>query len=199
MAAKKKKSLAGTIVFLMFAGMFVVGVYLALNRDFSKDTTSEIPVNETEASQLLRKDLANDYPATPREVLKLYCRITKCLYNDDLTDDEIKGLMYQMRELYSDELLQVNDEEEMFGLLKGEIKQYHEKKMTIYNYTVDSGTKAQHLDTVGGDTTVLDLYFTIRQDAYMSRAYEEFSMVQDGMGNWKIVGFRTTPDRDVSE
>lgn len=198
MAVKKEKSLVGTIVFLLLAGAVVVGIYLSLTREKPK-TTAEIAVNSTEAQQLLKKDMIFDYPQTPREVLKLYCRITKCLYNDELTDAEIEGLMYQMRSLYADELLAVNDEKEMLGLLKGEIKRYHDEKMTIYNYTVDSGSKAEHLDTIGGDTTILNLYFTIRQDANMTRAYEEFTLIQDKIGNWKIIGFRTTPERDLSE
>ncbi|MBO4510790.1 MAG: hypothetical protein J5718_05545, partial [Lachnospiraceae bacterium] len=89
MATNKKKSPLGTIVFMVLFAAVVIGIYFAITRNKDNSSTKEIPAETSEADTLIKKDLDWEYPATPREVLKLYCRITKCLYNDDLTDEQI--------------------------------------------------------------------------------------------------------------
>ena len=111
MSAKKKNSPVGTIIFTILLAAVIIGIYFAITRNKNNDT-KEIPAETSEADTLIKKDLDWEYPATPREVLKLYCRITKCLYNDDLTDDQIKKLVAQVRNLYSYELLENNAEDE---------------------------------------------------------------------------------------
>jgi len=45
-----------------------------------------------EVNAILKKDFVNDYPATPREVVNLYSRISSCLYNQKLSDNDFKAL-----------------------------------------------------------------------------------------------------------
>ena len=39
----------------------------------------------TKVQEVLLKNLDTDYPPTPREVIKYYSEITKCLYNETYT------------------------------------------------------------------------------------------------------------------
>ncbi|MCQ2496802.1 MAG: hypothetical protein MJ131_09460 [Lachnospiraceae bacterium] len=195
---KKKFSIGGTIFFMVCCAAVVIGIYLAISRGRS-NTTEEIDFKETEAGILLKKDLLTDYPATPREVLKLYCRITKCIYNDELEPKIVEKLCKKIRELYSVELLEANPETEMLGLLLGEIAKYREKKMTIYSYAIDSGINAKSLKTKAGDTTIYNMYFTLRSGGTMDRAYEEFSLIKDSAGRWKIAGWRSTESLSITE
>lgn len=198
MAGKKKSnSLAGTIIFLVLAAAVVVGIYLSINRENKE--TKEIPVEETEADLILAKNLDKDYPATAREVLKTYCRITKCMYNDDLSDETIAALMRQLRKLYSPELLAANPEDTQLAFLLGEIGSYHEKKMSIYSYTVESAVMTKNIMTSAGKTNLINMYFTIRSDQKMERAYEEFSVYQDSEGHWKIMAWRPTDETNIIE
>ena len=57
-----------------------------------------------EVCSILDKDFENNYPGTPREVVKLYSRITTCIYNQAGEEDRRK-LVEKMRQLFDEELL----------------------------------------------------------------------------------------------
>jgi len=194
MDAKKKSSPVGTIIFVVILAALIIGIYLMITRS-RKDDTSEIPAELTEAETLIKKDLYSDYPATPREVLKLYCRLTKCLYNDELTDDQIKKLVQQVRLLYSSELLANNSEEDQIALIKGDIAEYRKENKIIYSYTIDTSANSETIDTKAGKTTLIKLYFTLRSGSAMARAYEEFSLYLGSDSRWRIAGWRTTDEQ----
>ena len=186
---KKKSSLVGTIVFLILLAAVIIGIYLKITSGKDKGA-KEIPAETSEADTLIKKDLYFEYPATPREVLKLYCRITKCLYNDDLTDEQIRKLVIQVRDLYDAELLANNDEDEQISFIKSEVAEYRKDKKTIYAYTIDSATNTNYIDTKAGKTAIIKMYFTLKAGGNMDRAYEEFSLVEDSNGRWKIAGWK---------
>lgn len=77
------------------------------------------------------ENLDKNFPATPREVVKLYNRIITCFYNDEYTDDELYDLGDQARKLFDDELLENNPRDEYFKNLKEDISEYHDKNKTI--------------------------------------------------------------------
>ena len=189
MSAKKKNSPVGTIIFTILLAAVIIGIYFAITRNKNNDT-KEIPAETSEADTLIKKDLDWEYPATPREVLKLYCRITKCLYNDGLTDEQIKKLVGQVRNLYSFELLENNAEDEQISFIKGDRDQYKKDKKTIFNFAIDSANNIEYMDTKAGKTAVIKMYFTLRAGANMDRAFEEFSLIQEAGGRWKIAAWR---------
>ena len=190
MSAKKKNGPVGTIVFMILFAAVVIGIYFAITRGKDNKSTKEIPTEVSEADTLIKKDLDWEYPATPREVLKLYCRITKCLYNDDLTDEQIKKLVSQVRNLYSFDLLENNAEDEQIALIKGDRDEYKKEKKTIFNYAIDSANNIQYIDTNAGKTAVIKMNFTLKAGANMDRAFEEFSLIQEDSGRWKIAAWR---------
>ena len=74
----KGKKLAQLIGSLCVVGAVVLGLFLALNQReddgaFSKDTKKN-----TEAQNILSKDIDRNYPATVREVVRLFSRVSKC-------------------------------------------------------------------------------------------------------------------------
>ena len=114
---KKKSSVGTTIVCIVFAAVLIVGVYLSLTRDRQKNAI-EADAEVAEVTTLISRDLDKDYPATVREVMKYYCRITKCIYSEELSDSQMTKLVDKLRGLYSDDLLAQNDRTEMIGLVK---------------------------------------------------------------------------------
>ena len=187
---KKKKGPLGTIVFMVLFAAVVIGIYFAITRNKDNSSTKEIPAETSEADTLIKKDLDWEYPATAREVLKLYCRITKCLYNDDLTDDQIKKLVSQVRNLYSFDLLENNAEDEQIAFIKGDRAEYKKDKKTIFGFAIDSANNIEYIDTKAGKTAVIKMYFTLKAGAQMDRAYEEFSLIEETSGKWKIAAWR---------
>ena len=193
---KKKSSVGGTIVFILLLAAVILGVYLSLIRDKNK-TSAEVDVKFSEADKLISRDLETDYPATVREVMVYYSKITKCLYSDDISDSQLIELTDKIRGMYSDELLEQNDRTEMIGLIRGEIKKYQANKMSIQSYNVEESGEIVHYKNENPPRAVVDVYFTIKHDEkeiYFERAYEEFVLAQDSDYKWKILGWRLTED-----
>jgi hypothetical protein len=186
---KKKNGPLGTIIFMVLFAAVVIGIYFAITRGKNTDT-KEIPAETSEADALIKKDLDWEYPATPREVLKLYCRITKCLYNDDLTDEQIKKLVSQVRNLYSFDLLENNAEDEQIAFIKGDRVEYKKDKKTIFSFAIDSANNIEYIDTKAGKTALIKMYFTLKAGANMDRSFEEFSLIRQDDGKWKIAAWR---------
>lgn len=196
MAQKKKKSgIGGTIVFVLLVAAVIVGIYMSLTRD-KNDGKLEANVEVTEVSTLLNKDIANDYPGTVREVMKLYCRITQCLYSGAVSDDEAGRLIDQIRLLYSDELLAQNDQNTMVGMALGEIKRYKAAGQTINSYSVAESGEIKYYREETPARAIINIYFTIKndKDKTFDRAYEEFVLTEDENSHWKIVGWRMAED-----
>ncbi len=188
-ADKKKNSIVGTIIFVVFAAALIVGIYLSITRNRDK-TSAESDAKTTEANLLISKDLSKDYPATVREVLRLYCRITKCLYNDDLSDGQLVSLVDQLRALYSDELLENNERNDMIAYVRGDISSYKSATRSIQSYSIDESGQISYSED--RRQAAINMYFTIKNEKEKSfvRAAEEFILELDEGEKWKIVGWR---------
>ena len=197
MNKKKKNSPVGTIIFCVLLAAVIIGLYFMLTRK-KEDTKNEIPVETSEADNLIKKDIDYDYPATPREVLRLYARITKCIYSDDITDEQIEKLVKQVRKLYANALLENNAEEEQIAFLKGDISEYRKENKIIYSYAIDSASNINVIKTKAGNTALIKMYFTLRAGASMDRAFEEFSMLEEDGGKWKIAGWRPAEEKSLN-
>ncbi|MCR5428571.1 MAG: hypothetical protein K6F16_06230 [Lachnospiraceae bacterium] len=188
---KKKSSLGATIVGILFGAVFIVGIYLTVTRGRQQNAI-EADAEVSEANTLISRDLEKDYPATVREVMKYYCRITKCLYSDGVSEVQLTELTDKLRELYSDDLLAVNDRTEMIGLIKTEIKNYEKAGSKIQSYNVAESGEIKYYRNETPQRAIINIYFTIKQekDNSFDRAYEEFILVQDAKDRWKIMGWR---------
>ena len=192
---KKKSSVGTTIVCILFAAVFIVGIYLSLTRDKQKNAI-EADAEVTEVTTLISRDLEKDYPATVREVMKYYCRITKCIYSDELSDSQMTKLVDKLRALYSDDLLAKNDRTEMIGLVKTEIKNYKTAETKIQSYNVAESGEITYYRNETPQRALIDIYFTLKnKDGSFDRAYEEFVLIQDADSRWKIQGWRLSEDQ----
>ena len=193
---KKKNSPVGTIIFCVLLAGVIIGLYVMLTRK-NEETKAEIPVESSEADILIKKDLDWEYPATPREVVKLYARLTKCIYNDELTEEQMEKLVKQVRNLYSYELLENNAEDEMLAFIKGEIADYRKEGKVIYSYTIDSANNVTTIKTKAGNTALIKMFITLKAGARMDRAFEEFSLIEEASGRWKIAGWRQAEEKSL--
>ena len=127
------------IIIVVCVCVILGGYYYLTNRNNAKE---EENITLTEIQELTTKNLDKNFPATPREVVKLYNRIITCFYNDEYTDDELYDLGDQARKLFDDELLENNPRDEYFKNLKEDISEYHDKNKTIASSAVDSSMKS---------------------------------------------------------
>ena len=192
---KKKSSVGTTIVCIVFAAVLIVGVYLSLTRDKQKNAI-EADAEVAEVTTLISRDLDKDYPATVREVMKYYCRITKCIYSEELSDSQMTKLVDKLRGLYSDDLLAQNDRTEMIGLVKTEIKNYNTAETKIQSYNVAESGEITYYRNETPQRALIDIYFTLKnKDGSFDRAYKEFVLIQDADSRWKIQGWRLSEDQ----
>ena len=133
------------IIIVVCVCVILGGYYYLTNRNNAKE---EENITLTEIQELTTKNLDKNFPATPREVVKLYNRIITCFYNDEYTDDELYDLGDQARKLFDDELLENNPRDEYFKNLKEDISEYHDKNKTIASSAVDSSNDVEYKEVL---------------------------------------------------
>ncbi len=107
---KKKKKTITTIIVMLLLAIGIVAAYFAISERRSRER-EEKELEVTEVDKLLDRNMETSYPATPRETIKLYSRMMKCFYNEELTDAEVEQMMDKMRLLFDEEFLAENSRE----------------------------------------------------------------------------------------
>lgn len=191
---KKRKSLINgknvVLIILLFA--VIAGFYM----NASKDTKSN--KKQDEYTILKEKDLTDSYPETPREVVKLYGRITKCLYKEGMTDKQLETLVCQLRMLFDEQLLRENPLEAQLEALDYELKRFHEEENVIINYKVEDKTLVKG-EINGREAATIVLILSIKKGKDYTRTNEQFLLRQNYLGRWKIVGWQLADVEAESE
>lgn len=187
-----------TIVVLVIFILFVIGVFTFFSK---KETKLEDPqdVEATVMDELLGRNLDINYPPTPREVLKYYNEITQEIYKETYSDEQLSEIAKRLRLLYDDELVENQPFDEYLNSLKGEIKGYLDKGITISSYTLSSSTDVETYTVDGFDFAKLYTFYNLRQEQNGTVAYQQVNQVfvlrKDAEdGHWKIYGFQLASD-----
>lgn len=196
MTEKKKFRFAlngKNVVVLILLVAIVAGFYMS-----TSNKTSESYNVQDEYDILRTKDLDLSYPETPKEVVKLYSRIVKCLYTKKLSDDKTRELVEQLRKLFDDALLQENSLEEQLGKLDKEVRGFKKAKKAIINYGVDEESlETKEVD--GVDCATIVASFSIKKKKNYTRTDELFLLKKNSDGQWKIVGWQLTDSEAAPE
>ena len=139
--------------------------------------------------KLIKKNSDENYPPTPREVVKLYNRIITAYYKEEYTIDELSKLADQTLKLFDDELLAVNDKESYFMALKADIDDYARSDRYIAQSSV-CDSRDVLTKTIDGDEIayVTSSYF-VREGTNYAKTYHMYVLRQDDEGKWKILVF----------
>ena len=81
-----KKILIVFVVVVAAALLIFAGVRVYQQKEAEEKGTDGLP--KTEVGKLLAKDLDLEYPGTPTEVVKLFWRINKCMYNTNMKEKD---------------------------------------------------------------------------------------------------------------
>lgn len=192
---KKKKSTIFTILFMIIAAAAILVTYNFMNKK-KEETKTESKYVETELDKLLNKDLTKDYPSTPREVIKFYSRIILQIHgSEELTKEQIEGLVNQIRMLYSKELLEENPREEQIQKMNDDILEYKENKRIVTQYQVEKADSGIQTMIEGVEYFQLRAAFSTKENKKTSRVCEQFLLCKED-GKWKIVGWKKV---DIAE
>ena len=182
------KNVRVIIVGLVCIGL-IIGYYVYLsNRNDSEDVkTSD---DRTEVEKIIEdSDLEDDYPKTPRTVVKLYNRITSSYYKEEYTDKQFLKLGDLQRGLLDEELLSNNDRDVFFNNLRLEIKQYQDNKRTIESWTVSSTNDVIYKVIDKRECAYVTSSYFIKEGKKKKKTYQRYVLRKDDNEQWKILVF----------
>ena len=139
--------------------------------------------------EVTSRDLSKDYPQTPAEVATVYCSIVKCMYTQELTEDQLFTLCGQMRALYSRELLESNPLNDMLYRLEQEIDDFRDKEITIGSFVVEPAEDVEYSVVGNKKRANVEFHFTLKGKAG-SKLPEEVLLEEDEKREFKIIGWR---------
>ncbi len=191
-----KKNTAMTVIMMLVIGCVIVGTFAYLyNREEKEKVEPEIIL--TEAQKLLGKDLDSTYPATPREVVKLYSRFSMCIHNEELTDEEFEKLGEKVQILYDEKLLETNPLDEYLMNLATEVAEYHKSERKIKSYSIDSGDNIITWKEDGEEFARLLATYSMKEGNEYNVVCQEFLLRRDEAGLYKILGWRMADKSDA--
>lgn len=185
---KSTQKIIYTILFMSILAVVIIYAY------FQITGKKEEQVPKTKIEKLINRNLEGNYPATPREVMKVYGELTRYLYNGNeekkLSDEQLEALLDQVRILYSEELLEENPREEQLERLKMDVADYKKMSKTIMSYTVQQSSQIQFGELNGREVAKVVISFTTKASGEQpAKTYERFLLQADAEERWKIVGW----------
>lgn len=190
---KKKNNPQNYIVLIVLALLIVGAFVLVANRGSKKNET---PIMMTAVEEVLNRNLDKHYPATPKEVVKMYSEITRCFYDEEYTEDQFLEMAEQSRKLFDDELRANQTDEQYIMNLNSVITNYEEQKRTISSFSVASASDVEYYDFKGDKWARLMAVYTIKTDHVFDTSKEEYLLRKDADGHWKIFGWRVMEEED---
>lgn len=193
MAKGKKKenegnSVVRVIVVVCVLAVMLVGFYYYISHKTRTENDEDVAI--TKSQQVLMRNLETNYPPSPKEVVKYYCEITQCFYNETHTEEETEALAMQIRKLYDDELAANQTEEEYLEELKIEIISMLGNGMTVSSFGLPSSSEVIYYSEDGYDWARLYCSFNLRQETKMLNTVEQFLLRKNENGRWKIYGWQ---------
>ena len=188
----KKATGARALVFCAVMVLLVVGYYYYLSNRNVPQPEEAVPEEEvlTPTQEVLLRNLDTNYPPTPREVVKYFSEITQCFYNEENTEEEIEALGLKIRELYDDELVENQTEENYLASLKFDIEEFKKNNRTISSYAPSSSVDVDTFSEDGYDWARLYCIYGIKQGELLYNSNIVFVLRKDEQGHYKIYGWK---------
>lgn len=184
----KKFKMSTSIIIIVVSVAVIVGLFLFISNRLEKDDEPS-DVQITAVQNILLRNMDNNYPPTPKEVLKYYSDITQCFYAGGYTEEEFIQLANRALELYDDELRANQDYDVYMDDLRAEIDSFKEKDWSISSYSTSSSTDVLEFKRDGYEWAQLYAFYNVRQSTEIVKVTEIFLMRKDENGRWKIYGW----------
>lgn len=163
---------------------------------FFTQGTQENEKNLTEVEKVIVKDLKNNYPKTPREVVKFYNRIVKCYYgSEEPTEKQLGDLVEQMLCLMDDDLLLINPHDTYYKSVVQDISYYKQHNKQLVSTDVCDSNEVKYVtDDKDGEgesdkLAYVNASYFMNEDGKFGYSYQQFVLREDENGCWKILTF----------
>lgn len=195
-----KKGTKTFTLIIFFAALIALGSYFYVT---NKADNSQEVTTTSEKDILLNYDMAGNYPKTVREAVKMHCRYLKYIYNEglakDFTEDDLFVMNQKMRQLYDDELLEINQADQQLKALNKEMEVYKAKKQKIVSYTLAEASQIEYNTDNGKEYAKMRVTIAMRIDGSSFSADEEYILRKDAEGKWKILGWQAVQQDEANE
>lgn len=184
----KNTGKSSTVVFLVVILLIVAvaGYYCYLvNKPKEEAKEKEL----TAVQEVLLKDISISYPPTVKEVIKYYNEITKCLYNEDCSQEDLEALVQRERELFDADLLANNEWGAHVILVSAEIQAFQEAGRKITNCNVGASTDVVYFEQDGYSFARIPCSYTVMQGTDYTTTMHIFLLRKDASNHWKIYGW----------
>ncbi|NBJ94493.1 DUF6715 family protein [Parablautia muri] len=172
-----------------------LGYYYYLSNKRTEE--SEQQVKATAVQEVLMRDLESNYPPTPREVVKYYAEITKCLYVESYTEEEFHDMAMQIQKLYDDELVANKTEQQYLDDLGLDVDGLKEQEIVVSSYSPASSTDVEEFTKDGYSWAQMRCTFNLRQGTEFQKTDEIFLLRKDEEGHWKIYGWTLADEENA--
>lgn len=197
---KMTKKIIGAFAVIVVVAAAIIGVYYFMNEQAEKKAQKDL-LPTTETGKLLAKDLDTKYPETPTEVLKLYWRLNRCMYNEEMNEKTFEKLYEQLRKLYDEEFLaqEGNSYDDMLAQFRKDKESSAKKDQTISACVVQENKKVTVKELDGRECATVITSSLIKVDGKMTRTYEQFICRRDSKKKWRILGWQQTDEKEASK
>ena len=189
MKKKKVKFTTQTAIIVMVLIVAVVGYYCYLVNRSNRSAQENTP---TTVENVLLRDLENNYPPTPKEVIRYYNDIVKCFYNEGCSQE----LARKARGLYDQELLDHNEWDTYIFNLEAEIQDFKNNNRKISNISLAASTDVDEFTQDGFRFAKIRCGYNILQGRKSSSTVQVYLLRRDGDGHWKIYGWDLAENLD---
>lgn len=185
---KNNTSMTKITIFLIFLIVLVVGYYSYLS---GKNRTEQQEAVMSEVDTALARDLNNNYPATPKEVIKYYNDLIRCFYNEDCTNEELQELGRKSLQLFDEELQENNEEDTYLIRLQGEVKNYKDNKRKITSVSLANSTNVDYYTADGYSFARISCGYGMTENGKKTSTMLVYLLRRDENRKWKIYGWET--------
>lgn len=185
---KKSGLIKGVIVGVVL--ICLVGGYYYYLTNKREDKSKEETVKATVVQEVLMRNLDNNYPPTPREVVKYFGELAQCIIGETYTDEEFEKLALQAQKLYDAELISNKTQQQYLDDLKWDINTFKEEEIVISSYSPSSSVDVEEFSRDGYKWAKLYCSFSLRKGTYIESNEEVFLLRRDEDGHWKIYGWQ---------
>lgn len=179
-----------TVLFIVLL-VLVVGYYAYLS---GTHRTEQQEAVMSEVDTALSRDLDNNYPATPKEVIKYYNDLMKCFYNEECTAEELQDLGRKSLQLFDEELQENNDEDTYLIRLQGEVQNYKDNKRKITSVSLAPSTNVDYYSVDGFSFARISCGYTMTENGKKSSTVMVYLLRRDDNRRWKIYGWETADE-----
>ena len=180
------KKIGVVILAVLCVGMTCLGFFFVKR---NADSNQNKDVELTEVEKLITKDLSKNYPATPREVVKLYNRIITCYYEQDYTDEQLDQLADQAWCLFDEELQENNPKDQYLMSVELDIANYEQRERYIAQSDVCDSQDVLYKTIDGDEIAYVNASYFVREGSTYDKSYQQYVLRQDAQDRWKILVF----------